>query len=196
MSGTGYKDVYWIGGSFSGGKSTTARLLTEKLGITLYHYDRHLLTDPAFAAFKVRDGEWFWLPIDEKFSRYKQTFPVAMNQLRQCAESGPVITEGPGWLPELLASVPINPERVTYLLPTPKFQRWANRQRGQWVDDVLAAKPDPQSAWEKWMRNDQQFADFLAASAVIHGFRAIRVDGTLSPEGVAQMVAGHFRLNV
>jgi hypothetical protein len=194
MSGPHYDNVYWIGGSFSGGKSTTARLLSQEFNLSLYHYDRQLLTDPAFAAFKGEGRQWFWLPNEEKFSRYRQTFPIALDQLRQCARCGPVITEGPGWLPELLASLPVKPGRVVYLLPTPEFQRWANRQRGQWVDDVLATKPEPQSAWEEWMRIDEQFANHVEESASDHGFRVIRVNATLPPERLVREVSDHFGL--
>ncbi|NQW16613.1 MAG: hypothetical protein HQ478_03925 [Chloroflexi bacterium] len=48
--------IYWIGGSFSGGKSTITRLLMERHGLETYHLDWHLLKDPAFTKYRIEDA--------------------------------------------------------------------------------------------------------------------------------------------
>ena len=186
--------VYWIGGSFSGGKSTTTRLLAEWHDMATYHLDWHLLKDPVFTKFRVKDANWFWMPNDRKMERYPPAFPTAVSQIDELSRARSVVVEGPGLLPHLLASYDVAPEHVIYLLPTPSFQRRMNRQRGDWVERTLAPFAEPEEAWEEWMQLDEQFADLIEASATAAGYRCVRNDGELSAEGVVQLVEQHFGL--
>lgn len=186
--------VFWIGGSYSGGKSTTCRILAERHEIEPYHYDRHLLGDPLFKGTMVKDDAWFWQQNELKFERYRRAFPFAIGQIEAIAESAPVLAEGPGLLPELLHRRGIRPGRVLYLLPTPGFQRTVNRLRGAWVDEVLARKPEDQLAWDSWMKLDEEFANLIEISASRCGYRVIRNDGSKSPLEIAQIAQQHFGL--
>ncbi len=191
------KPVFWIGGSFSGGKTTTCRTLVERHELEPYHYDRHLIRDPAFRETMVKDNDWFWLPNELKFERYRASFPIAIIQISQIseeAESASVLVEGPGLLPELLAEAGVAPERVLFLLPTPEFQRRVNRQRGAWVDEVLTRKPHDQTAWERWMKLDEEFANLIEVSAVSHGYCVVRNDGSKSPFEIGRFAEEHFGL--
>lgn len=190
----GLKDsnIFWIGGSFSGGKSTTARALSDRFGLPLYRYDWHLLNDPVFADLRVRDRRWFWLSNDEKLARYKNSFPLALDQIQQMAANGPMLVEGPGLIPELISSIDVSPTKVIFLLPTPDFQRKVNPQRGAWVDEALATHDNRKIAWEEWMELDDQFANYIESSADKHGFTSIRTGLSTTKEAVASLIASHF----
>jgi hypothetical protein len=186
--------VYWIGGSFSGGKSTTARLLAERHDLKTYHLDWHMLNDPAFEEFLIKDGPWFWMSNELKMERYAPAFPTVVSQIEELSQARAVVVEGPGLLPHLLAAHHVDPEYVIYLLPTASFQRRVNRQRGEWVKLILAPFADPGQAWEEWMLLDEQFADLIEAAAIEARYRCVRNDGGLGVEDVVQLVAAHFGL--
>lgn len=191
------QSVFWIGGSYSGGKSTTRQLLVDRHRFESYSYDHDLLNNPIFRDTMVKDDDWFWQPNELKFERYRRSFPRAVTRLEKIvakAGSVPVIAEGPGLLPELLGEIGIKPERVLYLQPAPEFQRKANRQRGAWVDEVLARKSDQQAAWESWMQLDEQFADCIEETADRFGYQVFRNDGSKSPSEIAQVAEQHFGL--
>jgi len=186
--------IYWIGGSFSGGKTTTARLLAERHDLESYHLDWHMLNDPAFEEFLIKDSNWFWMSNELKMERYAPAFPTALSQIEDLSQARPVFVEDPGLLPELLAIHRVAPRNVIYLLPTPSHQRLVNRQRGEWVQRTVAPFSDPDRAWEEWMQLDEQFADFIEAAATEAGYRCVRNDGGLGVEDVVQLVDAHFRL--
>lgn len=142
----------------------------------------------------MKDDEWFWQRNELKFERYQQAFPIAIDQIEAIPGSAPVLAEGPGLLPELLNEIGVAPGQVIYLLPTPVFQRTVNRQRGAWVDEVLARQPEDQLAWDSWMRLDEEFANLIETSATRCGYRVIRNDGSKSPFEIAQIAEQHFGL--
>lgn len=187
-------NIYWIGGSFSGGKSTAARTLSDRFSLPLYSYDWHLLKDPVFEWFKVRDSSWFWMSIEDKLSRYRKAFPTAIEQIKKMSFGGPLIVEGPGLIPELISSVGIDPKRIIYLLPTPEFQRRVNPQRGPWVGEALAVHRDKQKAWDEWMALDDQFANYVEDSARMHGFASFRTDFSTTEEDLVSLATSHFEL--
>lgn len=186
--------VYWIGGSFSGGKSTTTRGLVERHELVAYHFDWHLLNDPAFARYRVKDASWFWMSNDAKMKRYPPAFPLAVEQITELSIAQPVVVEGPGLLPDLLWSHKVAPQNVIYLLPTPSFQRKMNVQWGEWVDRTLALRTDPNAAWKEWMRLDDEFANLIEAASMEAGYTCIRNDGGLSVVDVVALVERHFGL--
>ena len=186
--------VYWIGGSFSGGKTTTTQLLGERYELEVYRLDWHMLNDPAFEEFLIKSGNWFWMSNELKMGRYIPAFPVAVGQIEDLSRAGPVIVEGPGLLPQLLANHGVAPQKIIYLLPTPSHQRKVNWIRGEWVQRTIAPFADPERAWEEWMQLDEQFADLIEVAATEAGYRCVRNDGTLSAEDVAQLVERHFGL--
>lgn len=182
--------IYWLGGSFSGGKTTTCRALAERFGLRAYHYDHDLLTDEDFAKFRAVDEEWFWLPVEHKLERYRRAFGLAFERVIELAEAGPVIAEGPGLLPELLAARGVRPGRATFLLPTPVRQRAANNERRKrWRRDVLEPFDDPDLAWQRWMELDDEFTHYLAESAGVSGYAVIWNDGSKSVDAVADEAA-------
>ncbi|NQW16614.1 MAG: hypothetical protein HQ478_03930 [Chloroflexi bacterium] len=134
------------------------------------------------------------MPNELKIERYIPAFPTAVNQIEKLSRVGPVVAEGPGLLPVLLASHHVAPEKAIYLLPTPSFQRNTNQRRGEWVQRALASRADLEIAWEEWMQLDDQFANLIEESATQAHYTSVRNDGGSDPGDVFRLVEKHFGL--
>jgi dephospho-CoA kinase len=130
----------WLGRSFAGGKSTTARVLAESYGLEVYHVDRDIITNPELESVRMADPEWFWLPVSAKLERYRKVISHVhvFEQARVLSETDDIIAEGPCLLPEFLDNNKIKPSDAVVLVPTPEHQRFANtKRRKHWSRDIL-----------------------------------------------------------
>ncbi|WP_328475652.1 hypothetical protein OHA21_19885 [Actinoplanes sp. NBC_00393] len=92
-------------------------------------------------------------------------------------------------LPELLAGAGVPRDQAVWLVPTEDFQRHHYRQR-TWARDLLAAAPDPEAAFDRWMQRDALFARRVAVQARNLGYPIIIVDGTTDAGHIATTVDG------
>jgi hypothetical protein len=105
----------------------------------------------------------------------------------------PAIVEGADLLPDLLQRAGVGLNRAVWLMPTPEFQirHYAGRK---WVAAYLHDCPDPEAAFQNWMRRDVLFAEQVRDLAAVEGGRVLVVDGTVSVEEIARVVAGQLGL--
>lgn len=193
MNGRGR--VIWLGGSFAGGKTTTARALSETFGLEVYHADRDIINNPDLEFAKVEDHKWFWLPVAAKLERYEKVISHVFEQARKLSESQDIIVEGPCLLPRFLSEQCVSPEDVAILIPTPEHQRFANvERRKHWNRDILDDFEDKTKAWNEWMAVDDEFADYLLESANDLGYPVVRNDGSVLATEVAGRLAKRFGL--
>jgi hypothetical protein len=201
----------WITGGQWSGKSTVARILARRHGVTAYHYDYHDARghEDRRIADRVRRGEqpdgsapdavWVDRTPEEMaaatLAGFPQRFAWALDDLRCLVSGRPVVAEGWGLRPELVAPIVRSTEQVVVMVPTEGFRRHQLSTLGR-----AAAPPggvrDPARAQRNRVERDRLVAADAVRSANALGIRVIEVDGSVPAEGVADLVANHFGLVV
>lgn len=197
----------WIGGGQWAGKSTVARLLAMRYGLTAYHYDYHdarahndrrvarrlALGEPTIDPDP--DAVWVQRSPEEMAAETLAGFPVrfewALDDLRALVSGRPVVAEGWGLRPELVAPIVDSVRRMVVLVPTREF-----RERQLRALPRAAAfgrqVSDPDKAQHNRVTRDRLVAENAAARARALGIRVIDVDGSGDAEAVTGTVADHF----
>lgn len=199
----------WIGGGQWAGKTTVAHLLAHRYGVTAYHYDYHDARghDDRRLARRLRLGEpleppnaedaWVRRTPEEMAEETLGGFPVrfewALDDLRALDSGRPVIAEGWGLRPELVAPLLDSLQRMLVLVPTEGFRqhRIQTLPRAQAFSRAHEVS-DPERAQANRIARDRLVAEDAAHTAARLGMRVIEVDGSREAEAVADLVADHF----
>ncbi|WP_168220602.1 hypothetical protein [Streptomyces sp. RFCAC02] len=197
----------WIGGGQWAGKTTVAHLLAERHGVTAYHYDWHDARghDDRRIARRVRlgepaagpDPETMWVrtgPAEmaaDALAGFPLRFAWALDDLRALDSGHPVIAEGWGLRPDLVAPIIDSPRRMIVMVPTDGFRRRQVRELPR-AASLGHRVSDPARAQANRLARDRLVADDAVRTARHHGIHVIEVDGTHGAAEVADMVAGHF----
>jgi len=197
----------WIGGGQWAGKSTVARLLAVRYGITAYHYDFHDARGHNDRRIARRlalgeplgepDPDQVWVrtaPEEmaaETLARFPARFAWALDDLRALVSGRPILAEGWGLRPELVASVVDSPRRMVVMVPTPEF-RLHQLGRLPRAASLGHRVSDPARAQANRLARDRLVAEDAARSARRLGIRVIEVDGRHDADAVAEIVADHF----
>ncbi|PRX97721.1 hypothetical protein [Allonocardiopsis opalescens] len=197
----------WIGGGQWAGKSTAARALAGRYGVTVYHYDFHdaRAHDDRRVAHRVRAGRspagpdpedvWVRTAPEEMAAETLAGFPVrfgwALDDLRALVSGRPVIAEGWGLRPELVAPLLDSPRRMVVMVPTEEFRREQARRMPR-ASGLGLGLSDPERAQRNRLARDRLVADDAVRSARRLGIRVIEVDGTRDAAAVADLLAEHF----
>jgi hypothetical protein len=202
------RDALWIGGGQWAGKSTVARILARRYGLTAYHYDYHDARghDDRRIARRVRLGEppygpepddiWVNTTPAEMAAATLADFPVrfewALDDLRGLVSGRPVIAEGWGLRPELVAPIIDSPRRMAVMVATEEFRLRQLRDlpRAAVFSQQVS---DPARGQRNRLARDRIVAEDAASSARRFGILVIEVDGTLDANAIAGIVADHFR---
>jgi hypothetical protein len=199
----------WITGGQWAGKSTVARILARRHGLTAYHYDYHDARghEDRRIAERVRRGElpdgpspdarWVDATPEEMaaatLAGFPERFAWALDDLRGLVSGRPLLAEGWGLRPELVAPVARSTEQVIVMVPTEEFRRHQLSTL-----ERAAAPPcgvrDPERAQHNRVERDKLVAADAVRSATELGIRVLEVDGSVPTEGVADLVAEHFGL--
>ncbi|WP_372667554.1 hypothetical protein [Amycolatopsis kentuckyensis] len=191
----------WIGGAQWAGKSTVARLLAVRHGLTAYNYDYHdarghndrLLATGAPA----RDPERTWVRStpEEMAAASREIFALrfewALDDLRALVCGRPLLAEGWGLRPELVAPLLDSSRRMVVMVPTEEFRQHQLKSLPR-AGAVTAKVSDPVLAQRNRIARDRLLAEDAVRSAREHGVRVLEVDGSLNAEEVAGQVADHF----
>ena len=200
-------NIYWLGGSPCSGKSTVAELMAQRLDMDYFKLDDlldELMSRAAenggkacAAAMSMRpDDIWMRDPAEqcrEEFQIYREMFPLALERLRAAAADRPIVTEGAGWLPDMVHELGVEPARYICLVPSRVFQI-TEYSRRPWIDMVLEECSDREAAFSNWMERDVIFARQAAAIARRVHYKVIVNDGSLSIEELYGEVTEHFGL--
>jgi hypothetical protein len=203
------RNTLWIGGAQWAGKSTVANLLAAKYGITAYHHDYHNARSHYARRVEVRarageplDGpgpELMWVQrtpremADELISTYfPQAFEWILDDLRALHSSRPILAEGWGLRPELVAPLVDSPRRMVVMVPTEEFQRHQERTLERARTLARPELSDPERGQRNRLGRDRLVGEHAVAKAHELGIRVIEVDGSLDAQGVAGLVAAHF----
>ncbi|NJP94508.1 hypothetical protein HCN51_34560 [Nonomuraea sp. FMUSA5-5] len=198
----------WIGGGQWAGKSTVARLLAHRYGLTAYHYDYHdarghddrriarrvLLGEPPGGP----DPDTMWVrstPADmaaQTLAGFPVRFGWALDDLRGLVSGRPILAEGWGLRPELVAPIIGSARQMVVMVPTAEFRARQVRELPR-AAAAPAGVSDPDRAQRNRLERDRLVAEDAVRSARRLGIRVIEVDGTLGAGAVADLVAEHFR---
>src|SRR5439155_5930725 len=103
----------------------------------------------------------------------------------------PVLAEGWGFRPELVAPLLDSPRRAIFLVPSDDFQQRQLRELPR-AGRVSFPTSDPERAQRNRVGRDRLLAGELVESARRLGLRTVMVDGTLTVDEVADLVGEHF----
>ncbi|MFF7250947.1 hypothetical protein ACFZBU_44620 [Embleya sp. NPDC008237] len=197
----------WIGGGQWAGKSTVARLLAVRHCVTVYHYDHHdaRAHNDRRIARRVRRGEppaetdpdKVWVhPTPEEMATetlagFPDRFEWALDDLRALVSGHPIIAEGWGLRPELVAPLVDSPRRMVVMVPTPEFRRHQLRELPR-AASLGHRVSDPVRAQANRLARDRLVAEDAVRTAHRLGIRVIEVDGSRDAAAIADIVADHF----
>lgn len=199
----------WIGGGQWAGKSTVARLLAERHGVTAYHYDYHDARahndrriarrvahgDPDPGRAPDPDRTWVHPTPEEMAAETLAGFPVrfawALDDLRALVSGHPIIAEGWGLRPELVAPIVDSPRRMIVMVPTPEFRRHQARTLPR-AASLGGLVTDPARAQANRLARDRLVAEDAVRTARDLGIRVLEIDGSHDAATTARTVADHF----
>jgi hypothetical protein len=198
--------VLWIGGGTSAGKTSIARALAERHGLSSYHVDEHERAHasrrdprrhPAMDAWNARtlDETWIDLPVEElveaTLAYSRERIELIAEDLRTLSAAGPVVAEGFQLTPEVLAPLLESPRQAVWLLPTPTFRRETLLSKSQaWAMPNLTR--DRRQAQANRIERDRLLVERFREQARGRGFRVIDVEGSRPLPAVEAEVEAHF----
>ena len=198
----------WIGGGQWAGKSTVAGILAAQYGLVHYHYDYHdarghldrrtarqlrrgeIPTEP--------DAEDMWVrstveqAVDQALKHFVERFEYVQDDLRGLTSPNPVIAEGWGLRPELVAPLLSSMQRMVVMVPTEEFRQRQLRELPR-AGALRGNVSDPERAQHNRVARDRLIAEDAVRTAKRLNIRVIEVDGSRDAHAVAGVVADHFR---
>jgi 2-phosphoglycerate kinase len=182
--------AYILGGSPCSGKSTIAERIASQYTLQYYKVDDHESEHakrcqpdrhPVMSMYSKMDWNGIWsrpvpLQVRDEFEYYRERFAMILQDLEKYDTGKSIILEGAAFLPELISSYSVDPEKVIYLVPTKEFQIYHYQQR-PWIKDILQECEDPGQAFENWMMKDHLFGQEILQQAQAHRYQTIVIDG-------------------
>jgi len=199
-----FSRVLWIGGATDSGKTTTARILAERHGLPIYHYDKHDLVHheklakiyPAYRVFLAAslDERWVHPEPDELFRRslqsFQDRFPLLLEELVSLPLERGIVVEGFGLLPELLTPILSYPRQALWLMPTESFKRDSMTRRGK--PSFGSQVSDLERAKSNLLARDLLLAAHIKSQVLQYGYTLYEVDGTRTADEMADRMEGYF----
>ena len=204
--------VLWIGGPPDSGKTSIAALLAEQHQAQVYHFDRHEMAHirradpvchPAIVAFRDQFDQlderafanqlWLAHPpatmANLVLASWTQRAALAVEDLLALPTTAPIIAEGPGFFPEVIAPYLADSRQGIWLVPSEGFKRGSVARRNK-----LATVPvrDLVQARENLIRRDLLLGQHFRREAAALGLTVQTIDGSQSLAEVAALVEAQF----
>ena len=197
----------WIGGAQWAGKSTVARILAHRHGLTAYHYDYHDARGHHDRQIAQRlalgqapedpspDSIWVETTPERMAEQTLAGFPArfewALDDLRALYSPRPIIAEGWGLRPELVLPLLDAPTRMVVMVPTEDFRQHqlSTLPRAAAVGNRTS---DPARAQANRVARDRLVAEDAVRRAKECGVPVIEVDRTRDAFAIADEVAARF----
>jgi hypothetical protein len=199
--------VLWIGGAQWAGKTAVAQLLSVRYPLIHYAYDYHdarshadrARAQPerypqraALLATLDRDPDAVWvMPAPEEMAEsarqaFVERFPMVLEDLAALPRGVPVLAEGWGLRPELIAPILDSPRRAIFLVPSEEFRQHQRRTLPRAAALSIPGLSDPERAQRNRVERDRLLAQDVVDSAKRFGLRVITVDGA---QGIPELMA-------
>ncbi|MGH2587534.1 MAG: hypothetical protein ACRDJE_21665 [Dehalococcoidia bacterium] len=206
--------VLWIGGAQWSGKTSVAQLLAVRHPLILYAYDYHDARSHAdrsraqpdryphrHAAITAldRDPDAMWVtPSPEQMAEsalqsFTERFQMVLEDLITLPDGPPVLAEGWGFRPEMVAPLLESPRRAVFLVPTEEYREHQLRTLTRAGQFNTAGVSDPERAQRNRVERDRLLAQDVVDSAERLGLRVIMVDGSQGVAGLVELVEAQFR---
>lgn len=199
--------VQWIGGGPQVGKTTLSRLLAGKYDLKIYNLDWHDTRDhrrrtgAAAAAFGKLSMDERWAHpgpvelVERSLAIWAELFEFTIEDLIAGSSSRPVVAEGPGALPWLVAPLIRSPRQAIFLVPSAAWrERVAERRHGAGQAERFGRElRDRKRALANIRARDAIIDQRIAASCVELGLRCESIDGSLDLDASLALVEDHFR---
>jgi hypothetical protein len=127
----------------------------------------------------------------ETLASFEDRFGWALDDLRALTSGRPVIAEGWGLRPSLVAPLIDAPDRMVVMVPTEEFRRHQTRMLPR-ARQLGSPVSDPERGQQQRLARDRLVAADAVRTAHQHGIRVIELDGNQDAAAVADAVAGHF----
>lgn len=196
--------VLWIGGSTDAGKTTVAYQLAEQFGMELYrfdvaikrHFDLLVQTNPKLQLYHAQSDEERWVKPSPKglfdwlLYVFGEQWPLVLEDLLALPTDKLVLTEGFGFLPEIVAPLLSSPYQAIWLVPTESF-KWQSMKPRQKYTRRLSWS-DPERAINNLFRRDMMLVDLIREQTAEQDLTLLEIDGSDPAGVVAQQIAKHF----
>jgi len=203
---TALRHVYWIGGGSGAGKSTVARRIVTRYGMSVYstddamsdHADRSTPESaPHLSGFMAMGMDERWVDRSpetmlETFHWFRgEGFGLIVDDLLRLPAKPSVIAEGFRLLPSLVKPLLAEPRHAVWLLPTPEFRRAAFDRRGWTIPHKTG---NPELAKNNLLERDRMFTNRLADETQRLELPAIEVDSAMNEDDLTGHVTQAFGL--
>lgn len=212
--GASLSRVLWMGGVQWAGKTTVSRLIAVRHPLIHYAYDYHDARDhsararreperyprrAALLATLDRGADELWVrrtPTEMAANTlldFRERFDMVLDDLAAIPLGVPILAEGWGLRPELVAPYLTSPRQALFLVPTDEFREHQMRTLPRAAGINVPGITDPDRAQRNRLERDRLIAADLLENAARLGLSVQMVDGTRGPDDVALMVEEHFR---
>jgi shikimate kinase len=195
----------WIGGAPDAGKTTVARLLSERNRWQWYHCDSHTQdhidrSDPTqlpavYAKLgKSTDERWVHPTPDDLLrsivAMNDERWPLVLDDVGALPTRPLVLVEGPNLHPKLVAPVLSSRHQAVWLVATEDFALASVARRDKLRGSDQSS--DPEQYRRNVLERNRLFAGYMRREVAAQGGALIAVDGAQTVEEVAQRVEEHF----
>ncbi|WP_432564151.1 hypothetical protein [Kineococcus sp. SYSU DK003] len=203
------RHVRWLGGGSGAAKSTVARELNHRYGVSVYATDDVMAEHASrlsprqapllhrFAAMTM-DERWVTRAPREMLETFHwfagEGFALVVEDLLESPSDRVVVAEGFRLLPHLVRPLLTGPGQALWLLPTPQFRHRALRARGGTMT-IAGRTSDPDRALANLLERDALFTERLAEDLAGAADEAVVVDGSASLRELTDRVARRFGLS-
>ena len=128
----------------------------------------------------------------QTLDNFAASFEWVLDDLRALVSGRPILAEGWGLRPDLVAPIIDSPSRMAVMVPTEEFRQHQLRalpRAGTFSHDVS----DPERGQRQRIERDRLIAAAAVSSARCLGIQVIEIDGRQDTDAVAQRIADHFR---
>jgi hypothetical protein len=199
--------VLWIGGGTDAGKTSVAKVLAQRHGLQLYHYDHHDLpqtqklaeTIPHYRTSLARPDEERWKRqmdatpqelMQRSLHHMTDRFPLVVEDLLVLPKQPMILAEGFGITPKFVLPFVSNPRQAIWLIPSEEFT-WASmkrRNKPSWRNQVS----DPERAFQNSFNRNLLLSAHFREEAVHYGLTVYEVEGIQTVEETADLIEQHF----
>jgi 2-phosphoglycerate kinase len=197
--------IRWIGGAPDTGKTSVARLLSVRLGWTLYEYDGRDRRHHQLLAEKSQEGMDLNPPIVERWvaatpqellrlalRSFADRMPLVIDDLRALTAGSEriIVAEGFAFTPELIEPLIANAHQAIWLTPTDEFRRASFERRDK--PSFGRETKDHDQARANMIARDSLLSQHVNKTAAERGLKVIEVDGLQPVHALADVIERHF----